>query len=146
MGLKENAALLLSSPNPKVMINFPLRSEYSTTTSSTGSKKKQSTKVVDGWITKKNKTPRSTSKTKKKKATSTKTKAKKGRKNSKGRGQTKKSGQPEVIDISDDSSSSDDETLVRQRSSRLSAKTSSKKIRSCDDSLFDTDQSSENEF
>ena len=145
MGLKENAALLLSSPNPKVMINFPLRSEYSAATSSTGSRKKKSTKDDDGWITKKNKKPRSTSKTKKKKATPNKTKAKKG-KNTRGRGQTKKSGQPEVIDISDDSSSSDDEPLVRKRSSRLSATMASKKLRSCDDSLFDTDQSSENEF
>lgn len=154
MGLKENAAKLLSCQNPTIKIDFPLRSEYASS-SRGGSVKKRAKSDEEGWIsTKKTKTSRKSSTTKKtnisrqssttkKKAPSTKSKSEKGTASKK---QTKKSpSSPEVIDISDDS---DDEPLGRIRpSSRLSAVKATNKLRICYDSLFDdSDGSSENEF
>ncbi len=148
MGLKENAAKLLSSPNPKVKVKFPLRSEYASSSkrraSSRGGGAKRPKSDEDGWITTKKTPTKSTQKTKKKKEKSSATKPK-SRKNKSSKAK-KQATRPEVIDISDDSgSSSDDEPLlVRKRSTRLSETSATKKKRSCNDSLLDTD--SENEF
>ena len=144
MDLKENAVKLLSCQNPKVKINFPLRSNY-ISQASRAKAAKRSKSNEDGWITtKKTKTPKKSLDTKKQGATATKSKLRKG-KSSNSKKQVNNSSRPEVIDISDDTDGSDDEPIIRKRSSsRLSATKAKERLRSCDDSLFDTDDSSEN--
>ena len=158
IGLKGNAAKLLSSTNPKVKVRFPLRSEYMS--SSTASKKSATTAASPqkGWLSKKKK-PTKAKKVKKtstprsrKKKTTVGTAKRRGSNGSRAKKKTKASAnmsQPEIIDMLDDSNSeSEDEILPRKRPSRrLSARNAAKKIQNSNDSddLF-IDDSSENEF
>jgi len=150
VGLKNNAAKLLSSNNPKVKVKFPLRShnDLSVSRSTTNTKVSQSTTISnsDGWLSTKtnrsssaNKNPPKANKSKQTKKSITKeTKKKKSN-------VVDRSSQHEVIDILDDS----DDELPRKRPSRLSAINASKRMRSetNSDFLYDSEaSSSENEF
>ena len=149
LGLKNDAAKLLSSTNPKVKVRFPLRSEYKSSSSTAKKVTSKTTEAEGGWMSKKKKKSPKVTRTK---TSTSNNKKKTPRGNSKGRKSSGSFGtsnleentlQPEVIDILDDS---DEELISKKRPSRLSAISASKKIRSAGaDYLFDSD-SSENEF
>jgi len=150
IGLKEKAALLMSSPNPKVAVRFPIRKAAVSKSVKTNAQK--TVQNENGWLSKKQSTTKKTPKsTAKKKKTKTKTKTPAARKTSKivstRSGESKKSRRAsfqdsEVINILDDS---DDEPLSsRKRPARASTSVKPKRIRTNID-IFE-DSCSENEF
>jgi len=149
IGLKNNAALLLSSSNPKVSVRFPIRSDYVTARASTTKTSSSKDQEGGGWMsTKKQQKPRKSSK----KATKTKARKASNGKSQKSKTRNKNTKQKkleEVIDIlddSDDSASITTSYTTKKRPSRLSAIDASKKMRrSINSDLFE-DADSECEF
>ena len=138
IGLKENAARLLSSTNPKVKVKFPHRKEYAIN----GKSKRSNNEVAEtenGWLSKKKKTPKT------KKKTSKSQKQDRVLRRSHSNTSDNANSQPEVIDMLDDS---DDEPILRKRPSRLSANSALKKIRKevIGNQLYNSDSTIENEF
>lgn len=144
IGLKDKAALLLSSPNAKVFVPFPIR-EATTTTKSGKNSAKKAVQDINGWLSKKQKTKTNTPRSSRGKKKKPPRKEKTAHKRVRGKSIESKrvvTLDSEVIDIIDDS---DDEPLkIRKRPLRVAADASVKKMRAHLD-IFE-DSSSEREF